>query len=42
LDWIAGPGFHDFFSRLNFKWNEAVEFRQRYLIKAMRGQMPVR
>ena len=42
LDWMAGPGFHEFFSRFNFQYGEAAEFKQRYLLKAMRGIVPSR
>jgi hypothetical protein len=35
LDWVCGPGFHEFFGRNEFidffPFNSAQEFRQRHL-----------
>jgi hypothetical protein len=43
LQWLAGPGFAPFFERWDqFEHRSAVEFRQRYLIRALRGFVPVK
>jgi len=42
LDWVAGPGFREFFSSINtdFPFADAQEFRQRALLRALRGFTP--
>ena len=38
LDWIAGTGWQAFFGRYqDFHYDSALEFRQRFLTRAMRG-----
>jgi len=44
LDWVAGPGFSQFIGRFKealggVAFADALEFRQRYLIQAMRGKI---
>jgi hypothetical protein len=35
---VAGEGWEEFFGRHdNFTWRSAQEYRQRFLIKALRG-----
>jgi hypothetical protein len=42
LDWVAGPGFEQFFDSHDLPYTSAQEFRQRHLIRGLRGMMQVR
>ena len=40
LNWIMGPGFEEFFERYErWPFREAVEYRQRHIIRALKGRM---
>ena len=42
LDWVSGPGFKEFFGRVNnFIWKDAQEYRNRFLLQALRGKAPM-
>jgi hypothetical protein len=36
LTWLAGPGFSGLMREHGMKWHDALEFRQRYLLEALR------
>ena len=40
LDWLAGRGFDEFFSRYDSPWKSASAFRQRDLIAATKANNP--
>jgi phenylalanine-4-hydroxylase len=37
LDWISGPGFAEFFERYGREERTAHEFRQRYILAALKA-----
>ena len=39
LDWLSGEGFERIMAELGIDYATAVEYRQRFLIKAMRGMI---
>jgi hypothetical protein len=42
LDHVSGPGFREFFKSIdNFNWSDAQEYRQRFMLRALRGHVPV-
>ena len=43
FEWLSGPGFGPYFRQFGeFRWNSALEFKQRFLIGAMTGMRPMR